>query len=225
MEIYPRLHWLSGGGNAYLAQDDDGFILVDTGMPGRIDIAGYLAQLGHSPTAITHILVTHADIDHVGNLAAIQRQSGATVYASPASAELLIRGESPSHGKRLMKWIIDHFMRFEPVAPEHIHVIGDGERLPILDGVQVIAAPGHTADQIVFFCKARGILFAGDALFTRNGLASSGKFLSADYEEGRRTALKLLPLSPAIFACGHGEPLQTHTDTDIMAFFNSLRDA
>lgn len=224
MEIFPGLYWLNGMGNAYLAQDDDGFILVDTGMPGRIDIAGYLAQLGYPPTAITHILITHADIDHVGNLADIQRQSGATVYASPASAELLARGESPSHNNRLMKWVVDHFMRFEPVAPEHIHVIGDGERLPILDGVQVIAAPGHTADQIVFFCQARGILFAGDALFTRKGLASSGKLLSADYEAGRRTALKLLPLSPAIYACGHGEPLQTHSEEDIMAFFNTLRD-
>jgi glyoxylase-like metal-dependent hydrolase (beta-lactamase superfamily II) len=224
MEVFPGLHWLTGGSNAYLAQDDDGFILVDAGMPGRIDFVGYLAQLGHPPTAITHILITHADIDHVGGLADIQRQSGATVYASPASAELLARGDSPSHNNRLMKWVIDHFVRFEPVAPEHIHIISEGERLPILDGVQVIAAPGHTADQIVFFSQARGILFAGDALFTRNGLASSGKFLSADYEQARRTALKLLPLSPAIYACGHGEPLQNHSEDDIMALFNALRD-
>ena len=102
MEIYPRLHWLSGGGNGYLAQDDDGFILVDTGM-----LSHRHRQLSGSigaPTYRDHpYSVTHADIDHVGNLAAIQRQSGATVYASPASAELLIRGESPSHGNRLMK--------------------------------------------------------------------------------------------------------------------------
>jgi glyoxylase-like metal-dependent hydrolase (beta-lactamase superfamily II) len=224
MEIFPQLHWLNGGSsNAYLAEDDDGFVLVDSGMPGRIDVAGYLDQLGHPPQAITHILLTHADIDHVGNLAQIQQQSGATVYASPQSAELIAKAESPSHNNRLMKWVVDTFIRYQPVAPEHIHVIEHGTRLPILDGIQVIAAPGHTPDQIVFYSQARGILFAGDALFTRKGLQESGKFLSADYEQSKATALKLLSLSPAIYACGHGEPLQNHSEEDIMALFNSLR--
>lgn len=198
-------------------------MLVDTGMPGRIDVAAYLDKLGHPPTAITHILVTHADIDHVGNLARIQQESGAMIYPSPHSAELLARGDSPSHNSRVMKWVIDRFMRYEPVSPEAIHVVKDGDRLPILDGIQIIAAPGHTADQIAFFSQVRGILFAGDALFTRNGLACSGRWLSADYQQARQTALALLALSPAVFACGHGEPMTTHTDEDVMALFNALR--
>jgi hypothetical protein len=33
----------------------------------------------------------------------------------------------------------------------------------------------------------------------------------------------LLELTPATFACGHGQPLSSHAVDDLMAFFNELR--
>ena len=38
-----------------------------------------------------------------------------------------------------------------------------------------------------------------------------------------RSAIKVMELAPAIFACGHGVPLSDHEMGDIMKFFNQLR--
>jgi hypothetical protein len=68
------------------------------------------------------------------------------------------------------------------------------------------------------------LLFAGDALRVENGrLQRSPKRISANQEQADQSAIKLLELTPAIFACGHGEPMQNHSSDDIMILFNELR--
>lgn len=225
MQVYGNLHWLkSTASNAFLFEDEDGFVLVDSGMPKRIDPVAYLQKLGHEPSALKHILVTHADIDHIGNVAKVQRATGAKVYAGAESAELLKNGKTPSHGKPLMMWISDRFMKYEAVEAELITVVEAGEQLPLMGGINVIAAPGHTPDQVVYHSATHGILFAGDALNTRGKkLNCSPKSISADYDLAKRSAIQLADLAPVIFACGHGTPY-LHTFDDLMALFGTLRD-
>ncbi len=95
----------------------------------------------------------------------------------------------------------------------------------MLGGLEVLATPGHTLDHFSFYSPSTGVLFAGDVIDTRNGrLNRSRKFLTADEEEANRSAIRVIELAPATFACGHGVPLSGHEAGDIMKFFNELRE-
>ena len=49
------------------------------------------------------------------------------------------------------------------------------------------------------------------------------KAITADMTAARQSALRLLRLAPAIFACGHGQPLQSHNMDDLMALMHTLQ--
>lgn len=225
MEFIPNVHWLDAGGNLYLAIDPPNIILVDTGMPKKQKaIFSLLKKLGYQPSDLTHILVTHADIDHIGSLAVVQATSGAQVYAGDATAKLITQGKFPKHLPLFAQWILDTFMKYDPVSAEVITTFMDGETVPLLGGLQVMATPGHTIDHFSFFSPAWGILFAGDALDTRNGRINLTRpLITADKTAARQSAIRLLQLSPAVIACGHGKPSTNHTADQLMKIFNTLR--
>ena len=225
LEIQPNVYWINGGSsNFYLAVDDAGLLLVDAGMPRREKLVWeQIETLGYQPTDLTRILVTHADMDHVGSLAAIQRETGAKVYAGKETAVLLPNGRSPKHMPWFAQLIIDAFMRYGKIPADCIEVVEPGQTLPFLGGIQVLATPGHTLDHFSYFAPASGVLFAGDALNTRQGLATTPPAISADMDAAKRSAIQLLELAPATFACGHGTPLSNHSSDMLMQLFNELR--
>ena len=226
MEIAPNIHWLeAGSSNIYLIVDLPNIVLVDAGMPKRQDtVWDLLHDLGYQPSDLTHILVTHADMDHVGSLAALQAASGAQVLAGADSAKLITQGKSPKHMPVIIQWIIDTFMSYTPVAENHISLFRDGDTLPFLGDLEVLSTPGHTLDHFSFFCPTAGVLFAGDALNTRNGRINlTPPRITADKTAARHSGIRLLQLSPAVIACGHGTPSTSHTSDELMQIFNTLR--
>ncbi len=226
MEISPNIHWIeTNRSNIYLIIDLPNIVLVDTGMPKKEGlIFERLQSLGHAPTDLSHILITHADIDHAGSLAALQAASGAQVLAGAETANLLAHGKSPQHLPIVMQWIVNTFMRYGIVDEAAISIFKDGDTLPLLGGLQVLASPGHTSDHFSFFSSALGVLFAGDALDTRNGRINlTPPPITADKTAARHSGIHLLQLSPAVIACGHGTPSTKHTSDDLMALFNVLR--
>ena len=65
----------------------DGVVLVDTGVPGsETAILAAVEELGRTAGDVTDIVITHADGDHVGSLAALVEATGATVWASAQEA-------------------------------------------------------------------------------------------------------------------------------------------
>ncbi|MCP4415148.1 MAG: MBL fold metallo-hydrolase [Chloroflexi bacterium] len=225
-EIAPNVHWIeSKSSNVYLIIEPPNIVLIDTGMPKQqVLIFDYLQRLGYKPTDLTHILVTHADIDHVGSLAALRAASGAQIHAGAAAVVLISNGESPQHLPWLMQWFVNTFVKYMPVDKEAVLVFEDGETLPFLGGLQVLAAAGHTPDHFSFFSPTTGVLFAGDALNTRNGRINlTPPRITADKTAARHTGIRLLQLSPAVIACGHGTPSTNHTSDEVMGFFNNLR--
>lgn len=226
MELSPNLHWLDGGSsNLYLIIEDAGLTLVDAGMPKRQQLVlDTIQQINRSPSELTRIVVTHADVDHVGSLAAIQKATGAKIFASAATAEFLVQGKSPNHLPWYMQFAVDTFFGYKPVSAAMIETVEEGDILPVLGGLTVMATPGHTPDHHAFFCPSAGVLFAGDALNTRDGrINPSPPRLTADQEAAAQSAIRLLELAPATIACGHGHPSSNHSANDLMALFNQLR--
>lgn len=226
MELLPNLHWIEGrASNVYLWSDEDGLILVDSGMPGDAKkILHYVGQLGHQPADIKAILVTHADIDHVGAVAAIQKESQAPVLTGRETAGWLLKGKSPPHLPRLAQFFSNLLFGFKPLTAEIITILDETGPLPdILDGWQMIATPGHTNDHHSFYLQRAGILFAGDALNTRGGtLNLTPDRITFDGLAARHSAQRLVRLNPAVIACGHGRPLHEHSAEDLFQLFRQL---
>lgn len=228
MEIWPDVHWIAGrASNLFLCVDDDGLTLIDAGMPNEQDaVLSAVAGLGHAPADLKRIFITHADIDHAGSAAAIQAATGAAVYAGPQTPELLKTGRSPNHLPRLAQWLVNTFVKYKPLPADCLHVITDGEPLPGSSGLQARATPGHTLDHFSFYSPRRGMLFAGDALNTRDGrLQRTPKRITASEDAANRSAIGLLELNPALIACGHGTPSRGHDMGDVLRLFNELRAA
>ena len=224
MEIVPGFHWINGGSvNYYLIVEEEQLTLIDTGMPGQLDnLLRYLSRIGRGANEISRILVTHADIDHVGSLQAMQAETGATVLASAQSAALIQQGKSPQHLPRLMQWIANR-MSYKPVAAQHIQIIEAGEVLPIWGGLHVLATPGHTLDHLSFYSPGQGVVIAGDILNTRKDtLNLTPKRITADMTLARESVRQLLALTPAVLACGHGTPLHGHKDDVMMRLHRQL---
>lgn len=207
-QIASGIFWLDGGAsNLYLCVEEEGVTLIDTGMPRREKLVwAAFVQLGRRPTDLKRIIITHADLDHAGSTAALQRTSGATVYVSRETATFLPHGRSPKHLPAVAHFFAG-FIKYTAVPAAVIQTIQDGDTLPVLGGLQVIATPGHTSDHISLYHSTTGVLFAGDALNARGGaLHPTPPAITADRQAARHSVLRLLALTPTLFACGHGRP-------------------
>lgn len=127
------------GLNVALIRTDAGLILIDGAVPQAVPaIEANIRRLGFRVRDVKIILSTEPHFDHAGGLAALVRDSGATVLASaPAAAELRTGHGSdgdPQAGQ------LENF----PAVPRP-RAVKDGERIRL--GSTVITAratPGHT---------------------------------------------------------------------------------
>lgn len=134
--------WLVGfsGLNVGLIQTSAGLVLIDAAAPQSVPmLEAHVRSLGLKITDIKYILSTEPHYDHAGGLAALSRDSGATVVASAAGAEVLRAGKSGPDDPQAA-----HLASFPPVT--RLRVIGDGQTLRLGDTVITAhATPGHTA--------------------------------------------------------------------------------
>ena len=218
MEIIPGLHRITRVvGNPHLIVEPDGLTLVDAGTGGsHRRILGHIKRLGYAPGHLGRIVITHADGDHVGAVAALVAQSGARVYASAIEAEAMAAGR-PSREMRLPGlWRVLHrlaqpLLRVQPFADAEI--VKEGDVLPALGGLHVIETPGHTPGHLSFFAPAFGVLFAGDSIAYRNGRMRKAFTLTVWNENLALESLrKQAALRPAIVCLGHGPVVRDAAD-------------
>ncbi|HKJ40409.1 MAG TPA: MBL fold metallo-hydrolase, partial [Anaerolineales bacterium] len=77
MKITDNIHLIPNvQSNSYLIVEPDSLTIIDTGMPfSEKQTLRYIASLGRSAKEIKRILITHADLDHYGCLAALKEAS------------------------------------------------------------------------------------------------------------------------------------------------------
>lgn len=122
-----------------LIETSDGLILVDGAVPQAVPaLVDHLARLGFRLQDVKYILSTEPHYDHSGGIAALARDSGATVVASPEAAEVLARGRSGPDDPQ--------FADLPPFpAVSRLKPLRDGETLTLGDvTVTARATPGHT---------------------------------------------------------------------------------
>jgi len=214
--VLPDLHQIElGRVNAFLLRGQDGLILIDAGFPGDdAPILDAIHEIGHTPTDVRHILLTHAHVDHTGGLAALKEETGAVTWMHPRDAELVRAGQAvrpysvtPGLLNRLLYWV---FVRGNPttIAPAPIDrdVPGNNE-IPVAGGLRAIHVPGHSAGHLAFLWPEHGgVLFAGDVAANAMGLGLS--IIHEDLGEARRSLRKLSRYAFDVAVFGHGGPIR-----------------
>jgi glyoxylase-like metal-dependent hydrolase (beta-lactamase superfamily II) len=187
--------------NAFLAQEDDGFTLVDTTLGGAAD--DLIAAASQANGSIRRIVLTHGHGDHVGSLDALKERLGDSVEVLMPELDARIHaGEKVVEGKVPGSW---PKLRTRPDV-----MLSAGDRVGSLE---VIASPGHTPGHVSYLDTRDETLLVGDVYTTYGRVAITSHFYlrfpfaamatwnkAADVESARG----LRALEPAILAVGHG---------------------
>lgn len=162
-----------------------GDTLVDTGISCYGEkLLGLAAE-----RQLRRAVLTHHHEDHAGNAAALRARglevlSGETTHA-------LVAHDYPIHFYQHLIW--------GKMAPVQTAVFSDSVRIGPYQA-QVIAAPGHCADQVVFFVREEGWLFSGDAFLSERVKVFRR---DEDFAATVRTLRRLLQLDFDALLCAH----------------------
>jgi glyoxylase-like metal-dependent hydrolase (beta-lactamase superfamily II) len=153
--------------SAYIVAGEE-IALIDTGLRTQLDavLAGIKA-CGFSPGDISRIFVTHSHPDHNGNVAPLLKENPrAKVYVHPLGVEQLIDPsiELVIREKALPPEMHARIGEMEPVSPDRIQVVNDGDVFDLGGGerLTVYYAPGHQPDGIVLYEEKNQGLFIND---------------------------------------------------------------
>jgi hydroxyacylglutathione hydrolase len=138
--------------NCYVVRRRDAgeAVIVDPGWPGDED--RILGALGGA--RCTAVLITHADMDHLGAVADVAEATGAPVHMAADERERL---------ERINDFIpAGYGVALRPYSPD---VLLAGDETFELAGItfETLRVPGHTAGHLAY--QADGRLFSGDLLF------------------------------------------------------------
>lgn len=131
--------------SSFLITGPQGHILIDGGYPGTAPmIINSIAKLGFDIRDVKILLNSEPHFDHAGGLAALQRASGAQLWASDASATTIESGGDDS----VLPLPIRALFRIGVLSypPAHVdHRVHDGDTVR-LGPIAIVAhlTPGHT---------------------------------------------------------------------------------
>ena len=221
MKITNHVHLIPNvQANSYLIIEHDGLTIIDTGMPySEKQTLKYIASLGHSPKEIKRILITHADLDHYGCLAALKEASGARTYASQSEAEAMAKGISSRPVNRNVGRFQGFMIRLagkllKPTPIQVDELLTEGQILPVLGGLQVVETPGHSPSHLSYYAPSVRVLFCGDSMRSNaKGLHASRSRNNWDQALAKDSARKQSMLGAQITCPGHG-PVVKETGAD-----------
>jgi len=193
--------WLRSSG-IYLIVADGQTALIETGpavvVPGVLDA---IRQLGHDPSRLSYIILTHIHLDHAGGagtlaqqfpqLPVLVHQRGARHLIDPSR---LIEGTRQAWGERFE----DEYGAILPIAERQVRAVEDGDVIPLGDTeLRIIYTPGHAPHHIcIYETKSQGV-FSGDAI----GIMPVAGF---DLDATLETIDKLSQLKPKVIFESHG---------------------
>ena len=131
---------------------------IDTGATTEEELAPFVEFCTENEFEVTHLLQTHAHIDHVAGLGmAKERYPAATVHLH-ANDQLLY--DTAYAQSKFFGVPLDHSL------PPVDQALSDGDTVAV-GGVElrVLHTPGHCAGHVCFVCDDSGFAFGGDLIF------------------------------------------------------------
>jgi hydroxyacylglutathione hydrolase len=173
--------------NMFIHADGEHAIAIDAAYAGD-RLCEELKRIPIAQESVTHLFLTHADVDHTGGLDAFPN---AQIYLS-RDEEQMIDGSTA----RLLG-----LYRSPRLERAHSQ-LNDGDVVTVgTIRVQAVATPGHTPGAMSFVVNDR-VLFTGDTLALRNGQAYTFyRLFNKDTATQRKSIRKLASLQGIGLLC------------------------
>jgi glyoxylase-like metal-dependent hydrolase (beta-lactamase superfamily II) len=141
-----------------------GGVIVDPGPASTVDAV----LAGLADTELRAILLTHIHLDHAGATGTLLgRYPGARVFVHEVGAPHLIdpsrlwRSAARLYGEGRMRELWGEML---PVDSRRVTALRGGERV---EGMEVLATPGHAAHHVVYLDDGDGAAYVGDVAGVR----------------------------------------------------------
>lgn len=204
--------------NVYLVKTDNGYFMIDTGLEmSRKKLEKAFKSEEINPAEITLVIITHGDIDHIGNCAYLKKKYGLKIAVHECDADLCRTGKINSSRKikstflsKIFRSIISVLivkpvMKKYPVETfEPDIILTDGQNLQSLGfDAKVIHIPGHTKGSIGLLTD-KGDFFSGDTINNRTIPTAANIIENEDALNSSLEKIKQIPIRNVY--PGHGSP-------------------
>ncbi|MHA7191862.1 MBL fold metallo-hydrolase [Arthrobacter sp. MDT2-16] len=234
-DIAPGIHFIEHARtNVYLVEDDDGLLLVDTGLPrSKTLLLEALSRIGRSVQDIRAVILTHGHFDHVGTAEHLRSRYGIPVYCHPDDA--FIAAHPYRYERERTPFVYP--LRHARSVPGLLHmavagavaVKGVEDTLPLtpeaaaaLPGAPLLVpTPGHTKGHCGLHFPDRDAVISGDALVTRDpytghpGPQVVAMAATADFDTALRSLEALRSTAAGTVLPGHGFPWLAGVDSAV----------
>ncbi|HOO36430.1 MAG TPA: MBL fold metallo-hydrolase [Smithella sp.] len=200
-EIIKGVYLIGGAGMTtaddaaiYLIDFDGDLILIDSGA-GRSSsqIIRNIEMLGLNPANISHLILTHCHIDHIGSAPFFKKQYGAKILIHELDAPAVEKGDSR---KTAANW---YGTTFPPTAVDR-KLKGEYEILTFGgETLHCLHTPGHTPGSISLYLDRAG----KRVLFGQDIHGPFHKDFESDIDVWKKSMRKLLDLNADILCEGH----------------------
>ena len=199
-------------------KDGNNLTLIDTGYPKQIEyIKSALEKDGLDINNIKTIILTHQDIDHIGNVKDIlnlvpdieiisynEEAEYINGNKTPRKVEYMERNldKMDENGKKLY-----HLFKtfFENNKINVDKVVKNGDIISKGEDMQVIATPGHTPGHMCLYIEKYKLLIAGDLLCLKDGnITLCPKELNYNNDMYLQSVNKIRDLELETIICFHG---------------------
>jgi glyoxylase-like metal-dependent hydrolase (beta-lactamase superfamily II) len=221
LEILEGVHQVNGvNGNVYIVVNGKELTLIDTGLPRNArKILSYVQELGHPPSDISTIMLTHFHLDHVGSALQLKNATKAKVAVHKDDADYVSGKKQPPKLGNLFYRAVSSIIKASPVQPDL--VLNEGDKIGHL---RVLHTPGHTPGSISVLDEERQALFVGDSLRTKGEkIVGPSEEFSINKTKAQESIGKIAALKFDIMLPGHGEPLRQNASDAVKKFYESLK--
>lgn len=209
----------------YSSPDQNGFVLIDAGMPKSakeiIDVAEKRYGKTTKPDAI---ILTHGHFDHVGAIIELVDYWQVPVFAHKLELPYLTGLKDypepdPSVDNGLVAKMSPMFPNEAIDLGESVQELPSDGSVPFMEDFKWIHTPGHTPGHVSLFRERDGALIAGDAFVTvkqeslykvftqEKEVNGPPKYLTPDWTAAFDSVKKLAALNPSVAITGHGVPM------------------
>lgn len=211
--VYALGHGKGGHVHAFLLDAGGELSLVDTLFEDDARLVlDALAYLGRAPSDVKRIAITHGHRSHLGGLAALKRETGATVFAHRWEADIVSgdrRAQAvsvlPHQSLKLLPFQLGLWLnrpRHRPCPVDELLEEGDA-----FGPAQVLHAPGHSPGHLAFWWPERRFLVAGDGVATWPSVCAGWSAFNLNHVQHKATLQRFAALEAAIVGVGHGDPI------------------